>query len=192
MSIFQLNGNNTPANSEGQIPSKAFDVGVDQTTAPIAGKDTPEGKDAVTPTGDNPTVILDGSLSRIYTQALNLVYANENIKVVAVEDVAVMAAMMEAEGRNSPSFKDNNAQKATYVYADNADAVDTEKCVAIINFINENKSKGDVILSLESFGKPTKHMQLVEECAKENKVKIFYSRGRALEAIRVSAYDKKA
>lgn len=185
MSIFQLNGDNTTDNAtenQGQPQNKSFGVDVGSVTNPTG--QAPENKDAVEPQGENPTVILDGPLSRIYTQALNLVLANE--------DTSTMLSIIEAEGRNRPDFQENNAQRATYVYADSADALNTEGCVAIVDFISKHKDKGNIVLSLESLGSPSRHMSLVEQTAKENGVKIHYSRGRALEAIRVSAFDKKA
>jgi hypothetical protein len=123
---------------------------------------------------EEPMVVLDGPLGRIYTQALNLAYANE--------DTGTMAAIIHATGKKRD---DAENQRGTYVYALNMDDLDAKQLMAATDWIVSHKKVQDteMIIALENHGNISPRADIVEQMARAHGAKVVYSRKSAMEAI---------
>lgn len=178
MNIFQVSGNNE------QKPQTAPEV-------PVNGKDKPAEQAAKQPSDNTninpngtqvnhtekqePTVVLDGPLGRIYTQALNLAYANE--------DTGTMAMIIDATQREKDAQGETGG---VYVYAADADHLDTKELVKMQGWMEQNKksSNQNMVISLETHGnRVSPKSGLLEEIAKAYGATVHYSRKSAMGAI---------
>jgi hypothetical protein len=130
---------------------------------------------------EEPSVVIDGPLGRIYTQALNLAYANE--------DTGTMSLII-AENRQRQS--DKQPTGGTYVLAMDMDDLNTQSLVSASNWAAQAKKDGadSLIISLESHGTISRHAGLVEEMARAHGAKVVYSRESAMAAIKTSVKKK--
>lgn len=123
------------------------------------------------------TVVLDGPLSHIYTQALNMVYANE-----AVNMLTQMAVDVE-EKYGDDNLTDN---KDLYVYCCDGDKLNTDSLVETTNKLRlalDKKQYKNIIISVESINGNSK-IALLDEFSSALGIKVIYSRNRAIDNIR--------
>lgn len=180
MNIFQTSGDNQTGgtSTNNQELSGVANVNVSD-VAPGSKEGQPSGTNdtQVSPEGDNPTIILDGPLGRAYTQALNIVYAKE--------DTGTMALIIDATMAQDTSHKKSEGQqsKGVYVYATDGETLTAQDCLQASNWMTENKDKGELMISLEAYRNPSKHMGLLEEMAKSVGAKVFYSKESMINAL---------
>lgn len=125
---------------------------VEQTTKPVESADK--------------KIVLDGPLSTIYTQALNVLYAKEDMAgmIVPTDDV---------EEYNESDL---------YVYCTPAELVD-EDLAGVANKIMEASKHGKNVVAIECSSMIPSKMGLLEKLGKDVGVKIHVTRNSALEAI---------
>ena len=105
----------------GQITN---DTTVEQDKNPIEGTGTEatiiNGQD---PKSDKKVIVMDGPLSTIYTKALNLAFSNEReeVSVETQQMDAVMVADAHKWMKTKEKMKQENMDKAAYVYVTNHD-----------------------------------------------------------------------
>jgi hypothetical protein len=139
--------------------------------APEVVKDTTNSK-------DNLTVVLDGPLSHIYTEALNLVYANEDY-------ASITPAMIE--GEKNKDEEDEN-EEMLYVYCCNGDEIeDSDELVGVTDKLRialGSKKYSSVMLALENNNNLTTKYVLLKNYSTSLNIPTYISRRSALEHIR--------
>lgn len=124
------------------------------------------------------TVVLDGPLSHIYTQALNMVYANE-----AVNMITQMAVDSEEKyGEDKPS----NDNKDLYVYCCDGDKLDSDGLVEATNKLRlalDVRHHKNIIVSVESVN-PNNKVALLDEFSSSLGINVIYSRNKTIDNIR--------
>ena len=117
---------------------------------------------------ENKKIVLDGPLSTIYTQALNVLYAKED-----------MAGMIV------PSDETEEYDESDlYVYCTPAELVDKD-IVGVADKILEASKHGKNVVAIECSSMIPTKMGLLEKLGKDVGVKIHVTRSSALEAIRL-------
>ena len=178
MSIFQTSGSNDQQDpATVQTPEGTSEKATAVPASLTGAEKPPEGKE---PNKEEPMVILDGPLGRIYTQALNLVYA-KNTGDAALEDTGTMALIIDAVQKE----KDETPIKGTHVYAMDASDITPADNLQVSNWMTKKKSQdcGDIIISLESHGGKVPKSDLIETMAKSIGAKVVYSRKSAMSVI---------
>lgn len=128
---------------------------------------------------DQKVVVMDGPLSKIYTEALNLALAKEaasasgqtDIKVVFDEDI---------EAQNEEN------RKALYVYCCDGQDMDIDGTIDATDKLRIALDSGkykNVLVAMESKRGITTKAGLVDEFARKMGAQVVFSRNTALEAI---------
>lgn len=125
------------------------------------------------------TIVLDGPLSHIYTQALNAVYANEAIN---------MLTQMAVNDEDAYGKKDetNIHGKELYVYCCDGDKLDSEELVNATNKLRialDKKEYKHVLVSVECMNSNTK-IALLDEFSSSLGIKVIYSRNNTIDNIK--------
>lgn len=178
MNIFQVAGNNEQKPEATQeTPVAGGDVPAEQATKDPSDNTNlnPDGTQVKHTEKQEPTIVLDGPLSRIYTQSLNLIYAKE--------DTGTMAMIIDASQRERDKQDDPNG---VYVYASDSDKLDVAELTKMQNWMQENQKAANknMVISLEtSSNRVSPKSGLLEEMAKAYGVTVHYSRKSAMAAI---------
>lgn len=116
---------------------------------------------------ENKKIVLDGPLSTIYTQALNVLYAKEDMAgmIVPTDDV------------------EEYDESDLYVYCTPAELVDND-IAGVADKIMEASKHGKNVVAIECSSMIPSKMGLLEKLGKDVGVKIHVTRNSALEAIR--------
>lgn len=177
MPIFKVAGDNEPdSNVDQTVDDKIKETSGDEPT--LNTNINADGVQVPQTADQEKTVVLDGPLGRIYTQALNLAYAKE--------DTGTMAMIIDAANRERQEKESTNPDHGVYVYATDTDHLDNRELVEITNWMTTNqKNDQPMVISLESVGnKISNKSGLLEEMAKAHGVTVHYSRNSAMKAIR--------
>lgn len=117
-------------------------------------------------------VVMQGPLSTIYTDALNQVYAQES----QANDAVTLINTIQ---------KDQGPQPDLYVYVSDSALLDSASVTEVFDNLRlalDNR-KGNSVVVLESNGRVSKKLSLVDNYARSQGAKVVYSRKAALEAI---------
>ncbi len=173
MGIFVLNG---VGNKDGDqsVPEEVVKAeepvatpAVDTTVNGLPG----EGKDDAA----EKTIMLNGPLSHIYTQALNAVFSKESTG---------MGAHLFKYRILNDKDKDEDEIDDTFVYCVDSDSLSSSELIASSEALRDAVKSGKhrkVVLAMESNGVANSRMQLLDEVSRSMGVKVFLSRGSALE-----------
>lgn len=133
---------------------------------PEEGK-TSEGKKA------DVMVKIDGPVGRIFTDALNKLLVKESY----------MTAMpLQPLAKDTSNREPVEMEPAVQVYAWHADELNLSDVVEITNDISKHTER-DYVIAVESSGKVTREMGLLDQLGKMKNVKICFSQERALAAL---------
>lgn len=153
--------------------------------ATINGVDKKEGS---TEAKDAKHIVLSGPLSQMYTTALNMVYANEDVAsqifmggtIKKIEDKSMVdsAGMLEEDTADEPDDHD------LYVYCCDSDMEQTD-LVNVVDSLSKAVTEGykDIVLAIECDVRVSPKISLIEELSRKLGVKVCYSRKSALESI---------
>lgn len=120
---------------------------------------------------DESVVVLDGPLSKIYTEALNKVYAIESY--------------MTDGALTDDKEKDEDLSK-TYIYAVDADDLDiagTNETFGNLRLALDSQKYDKIILSIEHVEVVSESIAIIDEYAKKTGVNVVYKREQAIGAI---------
>lgn len=121
------------------------------------------------------TVVMDGPLSKIYTQALNLVYAHEAASASGQTDIKVLFN----EQTEEESVKD------LYVYCCDGSELDSEDVIEGTNKLRlalDGRYKNTLVV-MESHAAIKPIAGLFEQYAATSGIRVIFQRENALEAI---------
>jgi len=166
MAIFTLNKKpEEPAEDLGPSATETKEFQQSDTTNEISGiDDVPVDQDT-----KERSITLDGPLSKAYTEALNQIYALEG---------------MVADGTVNDSYKDKYDN--TYVYAVDADDLDMEETNTAIHKLRLALDSGDkVMLAIESHGKVTSNITLLDEFSSGNDISVSFNQRQFLSQLAV-------
>lgn len=125
------------------------------------------------------TIVLDGPLSRIYTEALNLAYANEGMSLTA----AVAYQMQLAGDIKGDDVAEDDSSYVYCIHGDDLDMNTLNKGMESIRVASKSGKFKKMMLAVESGRVVTSKMQLLCEMAGVMGVKVYLSRDRALEGM---------
>ena len=171
MSIFNLSllkTTNNPVDDTKSEPALATD-----TEVPMVAGDGVPGET----TTEEKTIVLDGPLSRIYTQALNMAYAKE--------DVGAMGQMLMMTGQGDPE-EDEDDSRDLYVYCCDVDELTDEKVTEAADTLRialDSKKYKSTAVAIECRGRVSDQLALLDQLSSQMGVKVFYRRKTAMEAI---------
>lgn len=138
-------------------------------------------------TAKSRVVIMDGPLSRVYTEALNMAYAKEDTGTMAMK-------IVRHEQREGASLQLDPAlvdEHGTYVYAIDDRSLDKEGLVPVLETLRTAVKSGkysQVVLALEARTVSSK-MQLLDEASTLMGVKVRVSRSSAVRTV-LGAHNK--
>lgn len=183
MGILNLSGDEPQEKPEDTTPTgrQALQVKEDNTNPDLA-LHTP-----VNPQGTDPetaTVVMDGPLGHIYTQALNLAFAKEDTGTMFSVLMKNMKEHGHADATNNPepALVDENG---TYVYAIGDKELDSVGLVTSLETIREAVKSGKykkVLLAMESSHVSSK-MQLLDQASREMGVTVCLTRSRLIDTV---------
>jgi hypothetical protein len=123
------------------------------------------------------TVVLEGPLSHIYTQALNLAYAKEGID---------MLEKVHLNREDKLELVDKEQLDDSFVYAVDASNMNVDELLAVNSTLKtavESRKYRKVSLAIESSSVVSSKMQLLCELADGLGIKVYFNRKTALEGI---------
>lgn len=169
MSVFNLgtidkSSEEGNANPEAPMTSEVTTVNVANTEQAVEGEKK------------EPTIVLDGPLSSIYTQALNLVYSKES----GMTQVHAMIGGLDEEEEL------NTSDTSLYVYCVDGDKIDSNELNTAIDKLRialDNKKYSKVVLAVECGTNIGSKIALLDQFSKDIGVKVCFSRKKALEHI---------
>lgn len=126
---------------------------------------------------DEQLITLDGPLSRIYTKALNLAYARENMTMLSPDAMTLSASEQE------------EITESTYVYCVDTSMMDAAQLVASTEHFRKATESGkykNCVLALESDGTVNSRMQLFAEMGQSLGAKVCYTRNSAIDSLMAS------
>lgn len=180
MGIFHLTTANQADTTKVEPDPKAPSTPVEETANGKAkNEETPE---------KTKTVTVDGPLSHVFTQALQIAYAKE--------DTGTMELMLTAKQRQEDASEDdddNNGvpddkeQDASYVYVVDEKTLDNNALMVgteALRVAVESKKYSKVILSMESNGAVTSKMQLLHDISTSMGVRVCYSKSQTLNQLK--------
>ena len=121
------------------------------------------------------TIVLDGPLSQIYTQALNIAYAKES-----------MGMMLGVYNELNKKPSDSNEPDDSYVYVINADDLDTNMLIQSSECLRVASTSGkykNIILAIESHGNIGSKMQLLSEMGNALGAQVCFNRNGAIQSV---------
>lgn len=131
-------------------------------------------------------IVLDGPLSQIYTQALNVAYANEGT------DDMIANVISSVSNDSGYAYVDKRADddrpiesEDVYVYATSNEALEEHGCNSAIGHITKiaKKQGKRAVLVIEHHGKVGGTMGLLDAYANDIGMTVCYSRSAAIEAV---------
>lgn len=128
------------------------------------------------------TIVLDGPLSHIYTQALNMVYANE-----AVNMITHMMMEQEEEDKN-PYGKD------VYVYCCDGDNLTSDELVnasSKLRIALDKKKYNKVLLSVECHGIVNNRVGLLHDFSVSLGIPVSYTKSGSMSNIKTAIESMK-
>lgn len=133
------------------------------------------------PNPEQQTVIMDGPLSKIYTQALNLVYAKEASAASGAAGQTDVKLVFDEDIEKATDYHD-----ALYVYCCDASSMDSNEAVKASDKLrlaldNKNIKKTYVVMESHRLVKPA--AGLLEEMAVKLGIPVIFKRDIAIEAI---------
>lgn len=178
MGIFHLT-TSKPAETTNQIDS--------QVSPSVPTEETAVGKAKKEETTDQiKTVTIDGPLSHVFTQALQIAYAKE--------DTSTMGMMLATRKRNDDEgdsdnngVPDNMERDGSYVYAIDEKTLDSDGLMLgteALRVAVASKKYSKVILSMESCGSVTSKMQLLHDISVTMGVKVCYSKAQTFSQLK--------
>lgn len=175
MGVFNLNSDETASRQE-EIQNNDVPNVVNTNTSQQVTQEVPKKEDK-----QEAKVILDGPLSQIYTQALNLVYAKE--------DTGQMLAQFIQQQDNKEA-NDAAADKDIYVYCCDGDDLSQDHLIESTNklqaALGQDKYK-DTILAIECRqGHVNDKVGLLDTMARSMGVRVYLTRGSALEGVKTA------
>lgn len=178
MGIFNLNNEQAEPKVDAELQPEKSGVTEVQGTRQEVDSANGSSKDPVNPDElKNATIVLDGPLSHVYTQALNLVYAKE--------DTDSMVAMVMDQNASATEVD----EKDLYVYAVDGDSLDHTGLVDGMDKLRlalDSKAYKQVALAVECRTGVNGKVGLLEQFAAQAGVKVFVSRRSALEGFGVA------
>jgi hypothetical protein len=173
MGIFDISSDEVKdkveANDDNKTPVEKIGVNEKETTVlpEVDGKDAKEQKKDI-------NIVLDGPLSQIYTQALNSVYANENM----TENIA---HIFNSENMSEVDETD------LYVYCCNSDDLEDGGLVNATNRISANlNSNRKTIVAIECNRVVTNKVGLLEDFSASVGAKVYLSRKSSLDGVKTA------
>lgn len=170
MGIFNIT-NVQEAVKQEATPAKPPEPVVTPTVnTPVQG----EGKEA----GEK-TVVMTGPLSKIYSEALNMVYSKES-------------AMTHHANKLTAVDEDSNVQSDAYVYITDGDNMDGEELVGASDKLKvalDSKKYKDVLLAVECNTVNNKAV-LLYDMATSMGAKVVFTKGTGLEKIKAALNEK--
>lgn len=163
-------GNSEESNNQG--------VKLDDKTDAISSKE----QDGKNNDGDK-SIIIDGPLSHIYTQALNAVYAKEEVGTMftTYEGNKFLEEIKRDELNASGSVDENG----TYVYTvDNMLLGQNGLVEATEHLLEASKKYKNLIVAMESHGIVSTKMQLLYDFSSSLGAKVYHKRSIAVEAVK--------
>ncbi len=177
MGIFNISDDSQTFGENGQKQQQ-----VDNSNHPkVVDLDSPVGDTKEVSAGTDPkeqlankTIVIDGPLSNIYTQALNMVYSKENI----------VNMIQDPESLDPESKKESDV----YLYCCDGDDVGTQNGLirttdAIFVAAEQHKGK-QIILAVECHGVITERIALLHGYAESLGIKFMSNRSSAVEAVK--------
>lgn len=144
------------------------------------GSDEPQVQvdpDNALPAGAKDVLIkIDGPVGRVFTDALNRVLANESY-------MTMLPVEAEGEGEAAPTQGGSHPHGIVQVYCWTADELLLDDVVAITNDVSKHTER-DYVIAVETAGKVTREMALLEPLAKMKNVKVCFSQEAALSLVR--------
>lgn len=132
------------------------------------------------------SIVLDGPLSHIYTQALNMVYGNEGTSTMVSILEAKHHSLINGDSEADRMEAGNSVtDKGTYVYCIDATDMDAQGLVTSTECLREVVKSGkysNVILAMESSNINSK-MQLLGEMGTALGIKVVNSRSKAMTVL---------
>ena len=128
----------------------------------------------------NKVVVMDGPLSRVYTEALNLAYAKEAASASGQTDIKILFDEdIEAQ--------DEENRKALYVYCcdgEQLDMSDTVQATDKLRLALDSGKYKKVLMAMEASKGISNSAGLLDEYARRNGVQVLFKRSTALESIK--------
>lgn len=171
MGILNLTGQEGQSSEDDVKPTE-----VDNTDGEVKVVDATE-INADSQQGKEQVVVMDGPLSQIYTQALNMAFAKE--------DTGTMMSMLKIihhGGKIDPNVAPQAAfvdASGSYVYATDEQSLDKEGLVGALESLREavkSKKYKQVVLAMEGRSVSSK-MQLLDEASRQMGVRVCMTRG---------------
>ena len=184
MGVFNLTG-------DGQVPEQQVpNQEVDQTTSESnVTNETPldtEQKQGDQENKEEKFVILDGPLSKIYTAALNLVYANEGTSSMVSFLEAQHKSLTTAEDIEEDRLNSGNSvtEDGTYVYCLDSADLDGEGMILVTESLREAKKKySKIVVAMENKQHVGSRAQLLMELCGDTGIDISFNRNSAINKI---------
>lgn len=168
-----------------------FDLGtIDKSTSEEKQKEQSEGQNNEPVVDDNTTavtgkeeekktIVLDGPLSHIYTQALNMVYANEAINMIT-------HMLMDQEDEASDK---NPYGKDVYVYCCDGDNLTSDELIKTSSKLRialDKKKYSKVLLSIECHGVVNNRIGLLHDFSASLGIPVSYTKTGSLNNIKTA------
>ena len=179
MGVFNL------FNMDGQNTQETADVNAIPATKDVTSGDVkvshgvPEPVEGSTP--EEKTIVLDGPLSHIYTQALNAAYAIEsNALEASMMSVAFFKSLLpeEQEEASKEPYSDN-----TFVYCIDGNDLSDGLVEGFESLRQAAKVYKDLVVCIECGSVVNAKMQLMSEFSESLGAKVCYSRDNALKTV---------
>lgn len=168
MSIFRIN-------KPQSTPDKSAEVNQEPKTNDDAVNLNEPSKD-----GEGPTIVLDGPLSQVYTQALNKTFGFENITQLPGQFSDLQDKEKEVELMNA----------GTYVYCCDGKEISPMELTRISNRLVQVRKKlpenAEIIVAVEAFDMPNRSVGLLRDFSRSMGARVYMTRNRAVEAIKVA------
>jgi hypothetical protein len=127
------------------------------------------------------TIVLDGPLSHIYTQALNMVYSNEAVNMLT-------HMMMEQEEQEEETKHSKNPYgKDVYVYCCNGDDLSSDELVNVSSKLRialDKKKYSKVLLSVECHGVVNSRIGLLHDYSASLGIAVSYTKNGSISNIK--------
>jgi hypothetical protein len=169
MPIFNLNVIN---DEEAQAKENEEAGKADETNKIVEAKTIAVPDDNISPEAakEEKSIVLDGPLSHIYTQALNAAFSLEGF---ASNPVWMKQETTEIDPDD------------LYVYCCDADTLDNQALITLVDNITEAANKGGhVEVAIECNKQIPKNIGILEDFCKSNKYPVHYSRESLLDSIK--------
>lgn len=172
MAIFNLgtaDESTSDNNQEQKVEEQTEEVTNNQNTTSVSDK-TEE---------DKKTIVLDGPLSHIYTQALNVVYANEATNMLT----QMMVDQEENETGKNPYGKD------VYVYCCDGNNLTNDDLMETSNKLRialDKKKYSKVLLSIECHGVVNNRIGLLHDYSVSLGIPVSYTQSGSINNIKTA------